>query len=72
MMLSMVDKILESLNDGRWHDFKEISSNFHLRESDLEAIINFLTKYDFTDSDIKRKRVKINSLLLELFQNVKC
>ncbi len=72
MLLSMVDRILEFLNDGRWHDFEEISSNFHLHESDVEVILSFLIKYDFITSDIERKRVKINSLLLELFQNINC
>ena len=71
---SLVDGVLNFLEDGRWHDFFEVAkifSNFGLLESDVRNIIGFLTKFGFVDLDECQKRVKINTSFLSFLQAIK-
>jgi len=65
-----VDDILEFLMDGGWHDFREISLNFGLLEGRVEAVIGFLSKFGFVDSDLAGRKVRLSSSMLDFLRSM--
>lgn len=49
----MLDEIIETLNDGKWHSLNEISTRKGPLSShsmtNLSMLVNFLSKYDFVE-----------------------
>jgi len=66
----ILDDILEFLTDGRWHDFREISLNFGLLEERVEAVMDFLSRFGFVDSDFVERKVRLSSSVLELLRSM--
>ena len=56
--MSVIDEILEYLEDGGWHTAIEIEKKFFLTNNTVYAIINFLSKYGFVELDDKNLKVK--------------
>ena len=69
-MLLTLEKILELLEDGKWHNLKEINKEVGLPEDNLEEIIGFFAEYEFIQLDKKRRRAKLTHLLLEFLTKV--
>jgi len=66
-----MDDLLTFLEDGRWHDFIEISEKFKWLERNLGYIIGFLTEFEFIDLSKDQKRIKISSSLQSFFEIIK-
>ena len=64
----LVDNILAFLEDGRWHDFFEITEKFKLLERDIDYIISFLTEFGLVDLNKDQNKVKISTSLHSFFQ----
>ena len=56
--MSVVDEILEYLEDGGWHTAVEIEKKFCLTNNTVYTIINFLSKYGFAELDDKYLKVR--------------
>jgi len=67
----IVDDILEFLTDGGWHDFREISLNLGLLEGRVEAVMDFLSRFGFVDSDFVRRKVRLSSSALDFLRSMK-
>lgn len=65
--MSTLDKILELLGDGEWHNLEEINKEVRLQKDNLEEIIGFFAEYRFVQLDKERRRVKLTSPVLEFF-----
>ena len=63
--MSTLDRILEPLKDGKWHNLEEVNRDMGLPEDTLEEIIGFFAKYRFIQLDRKQRRVKLTSLVLK-------
>lgn len=53
--MSKLDLILEILNDGKWHDIKELQSKLNLETPSLEKIIVFLVSYNLAKVNSKNQ-----------------
>lgn len=56
-----VDDILKLLENGKWHDIKEIGKKIQLQDLDIASITKFLSKYNFIKLDKERKKAKLDS-----------
>jgi len=59
--LPKVDSILELLENGGWHDLKEIETKVQLQALDIANVTKFLAKYNFIKLDKKGKKAKLDS-----------
>jgi len=66
---SVVDAIIDFLEDGIWHHFGNISRHFGLTEIRVREIVSFLARFGFADADFGGKKVKLNSSLLEFLRD---
>lgn len=67
----VMDDILKLIEDGKWHDIKEIADNSKLHILKVEMFMNFLSEYDFVDLDKKRQKVKLTPSLYKFFRRIK-
>jgi len=66
-----MDGILKLLEDGKWHDMREIIDNSRLHDLKVEMFIDFLSEYDFVELDKKRRKVKLTSSLYKFVRKIK-
>jgi len=62
----LIFEVVRSLEDGRWHSFQEIMSEFCLSGAELREVLGFLARFEIVDSDEKVERVRLSSSLLAL------
>jgi hypothetical protein len=55
-----VSRLLEIIGDGKWHETDQLKRLMDLTDCEVQAITDFLGKYDFAQIDDVKKRVKIN------------
>jgi len=65
-----VDDMLMFLMDGEWHGFREISINFDLLEERVEAVMDFLSRFGFVDSDFVMGKVRLSSSALDFLRSM--
>jgi hypothetical protein len=58
--VSKVDLVLDFLEDGRWHEVKELKQSLNLGDVEVQEIIVFLSKYELAEFDGKKEMVRIN------------
>jgi len=69
--LPVISSILELLEDGKWHDLREIAEKSNLHEFKLEMIKSFLSEYKFVMLDEERQKVKLTPPTLKFFSKIK-
>jgi len=69
--LPVISRILELLEDGKWHDLEEIVEKSRIYEFKLEMIKNFLTEYKFIMLDEERRKVKLTPPTFKFFRKIK-
>lgn len=55
-----VDDILKLLENGKWHDLKEIEKKTQLHDLDITNITKFLAQYNFIKLDEEKQKVKLD------------
>lgn len=55
-----VEDILELLEDGEWHDLKEIGEKFQLDDLEVESVTKFLAQNGFIRLDEEKQRAKLD------------
>jgi hypothetical protein len=58
--VSKVDLVLEFLEDGRWHEVKELKQCLNLEEVEVREIVGFLSKYELAEVAGEKGIVRIN------------
>jgi len=58
--LPKVDDILKLLENGKWHDLKEIKKKTQIHDFDITSIAKFLAQYKFIKLDEEGKKVKLD------------
>jgi hypothetical protein len=66
-----MDDVLKLLEDGRWHDMKEIINNSRLHGLKVEMLMEFFAKYDFVELDKKQQKVKLTPSLYRFVRKIK-
>jgi len=69
--LLVMDDILKLLEDGKWHNIREIIDNSKLHERKVEMFMNFLSKYNFVELDKKRQKAKLTPSLYKFVKKIK-
>jgi len=69
--LLILDDVLKLLEDGEWHNIREIADNSRLHCLKAEMIMNFLSEYDLVELDEKRRKVKLTSSLYKFIRKIK-
>ncbi len=59
-MASKLTKILEILEDGKWHETDKLWQTMDLNDCEVGEITDFLGKYSFVEVDDEGKRMRIN------------
>lgn len=55
-----VDDILKLLENGKWHDLKEIGKKIQLPDLDVKSVAKFLEQYNFIKLDERKQKVKLD------------
>ena len=66
--MSIIDDVLEILEDGRWHDVREAVKKSGLNESKAEAVLGFLAEYNFITLNKEQQKVKLTSTMLKFLE----
>ena len=59
-MAYKLNRLLEILGDGKWHETYQLRQLMDLSDCEVQEITDFLGRYDFAQVDDDKKRVKIN------------
>ncbi len=62
----MLSNILGILEDGEWHNYKEIADHAGISEETVLRVVNFLNEFNFANIDDMGRRVKLSSAFLDL------
>ncbi len=66
-----VDTILELLENGEWHDLKEIETKVQLQALDIANVTKFLAKYNFIKLDKNGKKAKLDSSAKDFLKKIR-
>jgi len=70
-VLSTIDEILELLEDGKWHDIKEVVEKSNLQEFKVEVIYGFLAEYAFIDFNKEQQKAKLTPTTLKFLKEIR-
>lgn len=59
-MTYKLTKLLDILEDGKWHQTDNLGQIIDLKDHEVQEITDFLGKYSFVEVDENRKRMRIN------------
>ena len=68
--MSVIDRILWLLKDGKWHDLKEITEKVSLPRFKAEIAVSFLSEYDFIQFNGNAKRVRLQPSMLDFIDEI--
>ena len=66
-----VNDILELLENGRWHDLKEIGKKTQLQDLDITSVTKFLVQYNFIKLDKEGKKAKLGSSTQDFLKKIR-
>ena len=66
-----VDDILKVLENGKWHNLKEIGHKIQLDDSDTINITDFLAQYNFIKLDKERKKAKLGPSMQDFLKKIR-
>ena len=69
--MSTIDEILELLEDGKWHDIKEVIKKSNLQEFKVEMIYGFLAEYAFIDFNKEQQKAKLTPTTLKFIREIR-
>ena len=55
-----MSRILEILNDGKWHTLNEIQQKAEIEQEQAEQAISFLEEYNFIITDEAKKKARLD------------
>lgn len=58
--MSLDDTILQLLENGKWHNVKDIEKKTQLNSHKVKTITDFLTKFNFVKLDTTEQKIKLN------------
>lgn len=64
--MSKMALALEVLNDGKWHEKKELQNKLKLKDAEVEKMTEFFEKFGFVQTDNKGLKIKHNQKFQDL------
>jgi len=68
--MSSIDKFLNLLQDGIWHDLEATTHKVGLSSAKAEMVISFLIEYGFIKLSENAKQLKLRHLALDFFTQI--
>ena len=65
--MSTIDKLLELLQDGGWHNLNEVAQQVGLSSVNVETVVSFLTEYGFVMLNEDSKEIKLQTATQNFF-----
>jgi len=69
--LPKVDDILRLLENGEWHDLKEIEKKTQLHDLHIMSITKFLAQYNFIKLDKEGKKAKLGPSMQDFLKKIR-
>jgi len=69
--LPEVNDVLELLENGKWHDLKEIGKRIQLQDLDITSVTKFLAQYKFIKLDSEGKKAKLDSSTQDFLKKIR-
>jgi len=69
--LPKVDDILKLLENGKWHDLKEIEKKTQLQDLNIVSVTKFLAKYNFIKLDKEGKKAKLDPSTQDFLKKIR-
>ena len=66
-----VDDILELLENGEWHDLKEIERKAKLQDLNITSVAKFLAQYNFIKLDKEGKKAKLDPSTQDFLKKIR-
>ena len=66
-----VNDILELLENGKWHDLKEIGKKIQIQDLDIVSVAKFLAQYEFVRLDKKGEKAKLDSSMRDFLEKIR-
>lgn len=66
-----IDDLLELLEDGKWHNTREIMDYSKFHELKVEMVMNFLSEFGFVELDGKGQKVKLAPSLYKFLRKIR-
>jgi len=57
--LPKLEDILKLLEDGKWHDLKEVGKKIQLQDLEVKSLAKFLAEYNFVRLDRDGEKAKL-------------
>ncbi len=68
--MSTIDRFLDSLQDGLWHDLHATTQKVGLSSAKAEMVISFLNEYGFIKLSENSKQIKLRHLAFDFFTQI--
>jgi len=68
--MSTIDKFLNLLQDGLWHDLETTTQKVGLSPARAEMVISFLNEYGFIKLSENAQQIKLQHLTLDFFTKI--
>ena len=68
--MSTIDKFLDLLQDGLWHDLQATVQKVELSPAKAEMVISFLNEYGFIKLSENTQQIKLQHLTLDFFTQI--
>jgi DNA-binding IclR family transcriptional regulator len=65
------ETILRLLENGKWHNLKDIEKSTQLNSSKVENVTEFLAKYNFVKLDKAKQKVKLDPPTNRFFKRLR-
>jgi len=69
--LAAVNQIVSLLENGEWHSFEDLRYNCSLPEWKIEAVLNFLNRFEFLQKNNIEQTFRLSPELASFFSRVK-
>jgi hypothetical protein len=68
--MSTIDKFLDLLQDGLWHDLEATTHKVGFSPAKAEMVISFLSEYGFIKLSENNNQIKLQRLTLDFFTQI--
>ncbi len=59
------------LENGKWHDLKEIAKKIELQDPEIKSLAKFLAQYNFVKIDKDGEKAKLGSALHDFLEKIR-
>lgn len=66
-----LEDILKFLEDGKWHDLKEIGEKIELQDLEVKSLAKFLALYNFVKLDKEGEKAKLGPPVHDFLKKIR-